>query len=72
MGRKRIWTPREAQGLLTLNYNSLIIVTFLSMYNNNNNSYHADQFVGDFADKVCNLATKIARSTDSVYSYIAI
>ena len=29
--------------------------------------YHADQFVGDFADKVCNLATKIARSTVSVF-----
>ena len=29
--------------------------------------YHADQFVGDFADKVSNLATKIARSTDIVY-----
>ena len=38
MSPKRIWTPREAQGLLTLNYNSLIIVTFLSMYNSNNNN----------------------------------
>ena len=36
--------------------------------------YHADhdQFtgLGKFVDKICNLATKIVKSTDSAYSYI--